>query len=69
MQLFEILIYGLAGGLAVLILILLQRRRVCPNCGSPFPRFRWPKNRRQVLWGGGTCAKCGCEVDRNGRKI
>jgi hypothetical protein len=44
-------------------------RRKCPNCGELFPRFRKPANRSQALWGGSTCAKCGCEVDRRGRKI
>ena len=60
---------GIGGGLAVLILGLAMPRRKCPDCGEPFPRFRKPANRRQALWGGGTCAKCGCEVDRRGRKI
>jgi hypothetical protein len=60
---------GIAGGLAVLILGLAIPRRKCPDCGEPFPRFRKPANRRQALWGGGTCAKRGCEVDRRGREI
>jgi hypothetical protein len=60
---------GISGGLAVLLLALAMPRRKCPDCGEPFPRFRKPANRRQALWGGGTCAKCGCEVDRRGRKI
>ncbi len=60
---------GLFAGLVVLVIGLLMPRRKCPDCGEPFPRFRKPANRRQTLWGGGTCAKCGCEVDRRGRKI
>jgi hypothetical protein len=60
---------GIGGGLAVLILALVMPRSKCPDCGEPFPRFRRPANRRQALWGGGTCARCGCEVDRRGRKI
>ena len=60
---------GVAGGLSVLLLGLLLPRRKCPDCGELFPRFRKPANRRQMLWGGGTCAKCGCEVDSRGRKI
>ena len=39
----------------------------CPACGSPMPQVRQPKSRRQALWGGWTCAKCGCEVDKWGR--
>ena len=59
----------LGGGLAVLILGLALPHLRCPDCGEPFPRFRKPANVRQALWGGGTCARCGCEVDRRGRKL
>ena len=41
----------------------------CPACGSPMPQVRQPKSRRQALWGGWTCAKCGCETDKWGRLI
>jgi len=37
-----------------------------PACGSPIPRVRQPKSWRQALWGGWTCAKCGCEIDKWG---
>ncbi|MFO0969531.1 MAG: hypothetical protein U0793_28570 [Gemmataceae bacterium] len=60
---------GVVGGLVVLVLALVLPPRKCPDCGEPFPRFRKPANRRQALWGGATCAKCGCEVDRRGRKV
>jgi hypothetical protein len=60
---------GIAGGLGVLIIALVMPRRKGPDCGELFPRFRKSANSRQMLWGGGTCAKCGCEVDRRGRKI
>lgn len=63
------IIGGVASGLGVLVLALLIPRRKCPDCGELFPRFRMPANSRQALWGGGTCANCGCEVDRRGRKI
>jgi hypothetical protein len=39
----------------------------CPACGSLMPQVRQPKSRRQALWGGGTCVKCGCEIDKWGR--
>ena len=42
---------------------------ICPACGSPMPRVRQPNSRMQKLWGGWTCAKCGCEVDKWGRLI
>jgi hypothetical protein len=41
----------------------------CPACGSPMPQVRQPKSLRQALWGGGTCGKCGCEMDKWGRLI
>ena len=63
------IIGGIGGGLTVLVLALVMPRRKCPACGEPCPRFRKPTNRKQALWGGWTCAKCGCEVDRRGRKV
>lgn len=41
----------------------------CPSCGSPMPKMRQPKSLRERLWGGGTCAKCGCEMDKWGRRL
>jgi hypothetical protein len=48
--------------------LYLVRQR-CPQCTTPFPRLRWPVNRRQALWGGNTCRRCGCEIDRWGRRV
>ena len=41
----------------------------CPRCNTLFPRIRQPQNIQQALWGGGTCAKCGAEVDKWGREV
>ena len=41
----------------------------CPECGESVPLVRTPKNRRQMLWGGHTCGKCGCEFDKWGREV
>jgi|SRR5579864_863988 len=41
----------------------------CPACGSLMPKLRRPESLRQTLWGGGTCGKCGCEMDKWGRLI
>jgi hypothetical protein len=41
----------------------------CPACGSPISQVRQPKSLRQALWGGWTCSKCGCEMDKWGRLI
>ena len=45
------------------------KRLVCPSCGAEAPKFRKPKNKRQLLWGGFTCEQCGAEVDKWGREI
>lgn len=41
----------------------------CPRCGVKFSRVRFPRSMRQFLWGGNTCAKCGCETDKWGREL
>ena len=42
---------------------------ICPRCGNIFPKIRKPANLKQALWGGATCIKCGCEVDKWGKEI
>lgn len=41
----------------------------CPYCRSAVPPVRKPKSLREALWGGGTCEKCGCVMDKWGRQI
>src|ERR1044071_2969897 len=41
----------------------------CPRCNTPLPQIRQAQNFRQALWGGGTCIKCGAEVDKWGREV
>lgn len=41
----------------------------CPSCGASPVLFRKPANRRQLIWGGWTCSKCGLELDRYGEPI
>ncbi len=60
---------GALAGLAVGVLKLLAPRKKCPDCGAALPAIRRPAGKRQAMWGGCTCPKCGCEVDRKGRKI
>jgi ribosomal protein S27AE len=45
------------------------RRVSCPNCGTPMPRVRVPASGREALWGGDVCPKCGCEMDKWGRRL
>lgn len=47
--------------------INLTKPTGCPKCGTPLPSIRAPKNARQLLWGGWTCASCGVELDKWGR--
>lgn len=42
----------------------------CPACGAPCGGLiRRPRNLRQALWGGYTCAACSCEYDKWGRRV
>ena len=41
----------------------------CPDCDEPAPTIRAPKNLRQAVWGGCTCAECGTEYDKWGRRV
>jgi hypothetical protein len=73
----QILIAGVSAGLAVAAVGLTQHRPwqklgsrlVCPKCGTDVPAYRKPMSWRQVLWGGWTCLKCGCDSDRHGNRI
>ena len=66
-------------GLLILVLVLAWPRDGkwaiklaqinCPRCGALVPRARKPQNQRQALWGGATCAQCGCEMDKHGIEI
>ena len=60
---------GVFGGLCVLIYGLLQKTKLCPQCGAKQPKVRKPANRQQMLWGGWTCLECKCEIDRKGNKV
>jgi len=40
--------------------------RACPRCGAKLPIIRKPASRDEMLWGGWTCPKCGCKVDKYG---
>jgi cytochrome c biogenesis protein CcdA len=41
----------------------------CPRCHAPVAKVRKPETRRERLWGGATCDKCGCEMDKWGTPI
>ncbi len=41
----------------------------CPRCGESVPQIRTPTSIRQTAWGGWTCVRCGCEIDKWGAEI
>jgi hypothetical protein len=43
-------------------------RGPCPRCGAPMPMIRKPTSVEEAMWGGWTCEKCGCKVDKYGRE-
>jgi hypothetical protein len=81
----EIVLNLAIGALVVVGLILVVRdtvrrsgrwginftRIVCPHCGvhAGPGRIRMPRNADQALWGGRTCERCGCHLDKWGREI
>jgi hypothetical protein len=40
----------------------------CPRCGARLPMIRRPKSASEMMWGGWTCANCGCKVDKYGKE-
>lgn len=38
----------------------------CPDCNEPMPKVRIPKDVHELMWGGWTCGKCGCQSGRSG---
>jgi hypothetical protein len=40
----------------------------CPRCGTHLPTIRKPASTGEMLWGGWTCPKCGCKVDKYGHE-
>jgi prepilin signal peptidase PulO-like enzyme (type II secretory pathway) len=44
-------------------------RVLCPNCGTEMPKVRAPRSVTETLWGGFTCPKCGCRMDKWGRRL
>jgi len=38
----------------------------CPKCETEQPKIRKPKGWKEILWGGYSCANCGCKMDKYG---
>jgi len=41
----------------------------CPECSEKMPALRIPKSMQQIMWGGWTCPKCDCKMDKFGKKL
>jgi len=41
----------------------------CPRCSTQLPAIRKPNSMPEMMWGGFTCPKCGCKIDKYGREI
>ena len=44
------------------------KKTFCPKCNEEQPKIRKPKGWQEILWGGNTCKKCGCKMDRFGNE-
>jgi hypothetical protein len=71
-------IFSLLGGSLVLVVFGTMRNNrwginlesnYCPRCKQPMPRVSRPASLNEALWGGGTCQRCGCKLDKWGREI
>jgi hypothetical protein len=49
--------------------MFLLPAKPCGGCGELLPKVRRNPSRAQALRGISICPKCGCEVDRLGRKV
>jgi hypothetical protein len=77
----EMLVYLIAVALVILLGLTIYgtivknrwglnlRRVSCPNCGTEMPRVRAPTSGTEAMWGGLTCPKCGCRMDKWGRQL
>jgi len=57
---------GVTGGLAVLLLAFLAPHKFCPKCSTALPRFRRPSSVREAALGGWSCPSCKANIARNG---
>ena len=57
---------GVVGGLAVLLVAVLVPHKFCPKCNTALPRFRKPSSGREAVLGGWSCPSCNANIARNG---
>jgi transposase-like protein len=44
-------------------------RVYCPGCKEKMPIFRMPATMREMMFGGWTCKKCNCQMDKWGARL
>jgi hypothetical protein len=63
-----LIVSGIIGGLAVLVVALVMPQMRCSECQTPLPKFG-RKHARPGLWGGWICPNCKSELNRWGKKV
>ena len=53
----------------VVVMFFTKSMTCCPDCSERLPHLQFRKSRRARLWGGWTCSRCGCEIDKSGKKV
>src|SRR5690606_23260745 len=53
---------GFAAFIWILLYTFFAKKKKCPKCSEPLPKYRSPANIIQIFWEGWTCQKCGSEV-------
>jgi hypothetical protein len=69
--------FALLGGVVLLVVGTIFKTRFginlgtarCGECRKAAPTVRAPKTLYEVLWGGWTCPRCGCQNDKWGNPI
>jgi hypothetical protein len=65
---FGVVFGPIMGALVYFTYLLTSPRRICPDCGTRLPRFKWEKW-WYFLIDRKTCSTCGCIVNYEGRKL
>ncbi len=59
------LIGAIVGVVVALVVGAMMPRRKCPNCGAIIKPGK--SQGRENVWG--TCSNCGCEIDKQGKRL
>jgi hypothetical protein len=68
-------VIGYYASLVILLILyylrpMMASKKKCPKCNDLLPKvLPLPPNLNRFVYGGWICQNCGCEVDRNGRRL